>query len=238
MSENPRARYNNDDNVASFETFFRAWLVRQEHLLDELISAQENHHQSRDEDLKELVKRVLAHYQQYYQEKSKVAQHNVFLLFAPTWFTPFEQTFFWIAGFNPTLAFRVVNESVKDLADEQRQRMDSLSVETRVEEKLLNDELARIQESVAGPTIMELARRRGQLGEWEMTEGVEVTESNLRASLESLVANADMLRTTTTAKVVEILDPLQNVKFFTAVARLQLRIRRWASHGESEKDES
>lgn len=86
--------------------------------------------------------------------------------------------------------------------------------------------------------MMGQARRRGRLVEGELTEEEEVMESNLRASLESLVANADILRTPTAVKVVEILDALQNVKFLAATTQLRLRIRRWALHRESKKDES
>lgn len=94
---------------SSFEAFFEGWLVRQEHYLEELQSVLENCQESRHEDLEELSARVLSHYKQYYEEKSRMCSRNVFLVFNPTWFTPFERTFFWIAGFKPDLAFRLVS---------------------------------------------------------------------------------------------------------------------------------
>ncbi|KAJ0088587.1 hypothetical protein Patl1_31358 [Pistacia atlantica] len=218
--------------AVSFENFFQGWLVRQEHYLEELLSAKDDCH----DDLKDLINRVLAHYHQYYEEKSRLARSNIFLLFSPTWFTAFEQTFFWIAGFKPTLAFALVNDAIT-LTQEQNQRINSLKGEIRMEEKILNDELAKIQESVAAPPIMELARRWGSSVDGGITEEQEVMQS-LRSALESLVASADLLRTTTARKVVEILNPVQNVRFLAAATQLQLRIRSWGLQREGEGQET
>ncbi|KAE9445385.1 hypothetical protein C3L33_22718, partial [Rhododendron williamsianum] len=123
ISPNPNTTTSNNA-VAAFESFFQGWLVRQEHYLDQLLSSQQTSRQSRDSDLRELISRVLSHYQQYYEEKSKLANCNVFLVFSPPWFTPFERTFFWIAGFKPGLAFQVVGDTVgDDLTEDQKRRI-------------------------------------------------------------------------------------------------------------------
>ena len=62
----------------------------------------ENIHQTRLDDLRDLT-----HYQHYYEEKSRLAQYDIFVLFSPPWFSALERTFLWIAGFKPRLAFRV-----------------------------------------------------------------------------------------------------------------------------------
>ncbi|KAM1747742.1 hypothetical protein ACFX12_008824 [Malus domestica] len=46
----------------TFEAFYEGWLVRQEHFLDELLSAQQTIDEARDEDLQDLVSWVLFHY--------------------------------------------------------------------------------------------------------------------------------------------------------------------------------
>ncbi|KAH7843091.1 hypothetical protein Vadar_012503 [Vaccinium darrowii] len=223
----------NPNAVAAFESFFQGWLVRQEHYLDELLSSQQNSHESHDSDLTELISRVLSHYQHYYEEKSKLANCDVFLVFSPTWFTPFERTFFWIAGFKPALTFRLVNNAVTDLTDEQKRRLGVLVSETKAEERELGEELARIQESVAAPPIAELVRRegRGGLRDGEVDDAGEVFEA-LRAAMEGVVGRADLLRTRTAEKVVEVLSPVQNVRFLTAATQLQQRIRVWGLQKE------
>lgn len=218
----------------TFETFFEGWLVRQEHYLEELQTTLQNCHESREDDLKDLISRVLAHYQEYYEEKSRMANRNVFLVFAPTWFSPFERTFFWIAGFKPSLAFRVVGSSVNDMTEDQTRRLNQLKDETRAEETELANELARIQESVAAPPIMEMARRFGSTVDGEV-RNAEIALEAMRAGMEAVLANADMLRTRTAQKLLEILSPIQYVKFLLATTQLQLRVRMWGTQREAER---
>ncbi|KAG2686037.1 hypothetical protein I3760_10G156600 [Carya illinoinensis] len=222
--------------TASFEAFLEGWLVRQQHYLDELLSARQHCHEIRDEDLKDLVCRILAHYQEYYEEKSIIAQRDVFLVFSPTWFTSFERTFLWIAGFKPGLAFRLISNSVDDLSEDQHRRMNRLMEETKVEERALHHELAKIQESVAAPPLLEILGRGGRSINGEISEEDNVFAA-WRSALESAVANADALRTNTAVKVVEILSPAQSVRFLAAVSELQLRIRSWGLQREAEAQE-
>lgn len=213
-------------------------MVRQKHYLDELLSAQQHCHDMQDEDIKELCSRMLAHYQEIFEAKSRIAQRDVFLAFSPTWLTSLEQTFLWIAGFKPGMVFRIVTNSVLDMSEDQTHRMNRLMEETKLEERAHNDELAKVHESVAGPTMLEAARRSGRLVAGEASEE-ETAMATLRAALESVVANADSLRMRTTVKVVEILRPAQKVRFFAGAAQLQLKIRSWGlQRQEDERQES
>lgn len=106
-------------NADSIEAFLEGSLaVCQEHYLDELLSTQQHCHKMREKDLKELISRILAHYQEYYEEKSRMGHRDIFLVFSPTWFTSFERPFIWIAGFKPGLAFRLVTNAVDDLSED------------------------------------------------------------------------------------------------------------------------
>ncbi|PWA73082.1 transcription factor [Artemisia annua] len=216
-------------NVTEFETFFNGWLVRQEEYSQELRSALQTRETVADNDvLRELITRVLAHYQQYYEQKSRIANYDVSLVFSPPWFSAFERSFFWIAGFKPGLAFRIVSSSVDDMDTDQVERMERLTVETKAEERELENEMARIQESVAAPPIVEVVRRMeyGRNVDGMYNDMARATEG-LRGEMEVVLANADMLRSRTAERVVEILSPVQNVKFLAAVAELQLKIRMW-----------
>ncbi|XP_076914367.1 protein ZW2-like [Bidens hawaiensis] len=226
-----KSRRTSNTSVTDFENFFQGWLVRQEHYRDHLRTTIRNIETCTNEELRDLTARVLAHYQQYYEEKSRIANHDVSLVFSPPWFSYFEQSFFWLAGFKPGLTFRIVRTAVDDMSDEQVERMDRLRAETKEEERRLENEMARIQESVAAPPIVEVTRRgENSLVDWrydEMESAVEV----LRAEMEVVVGNADLLRTRTAERVVEIFTPVQNVKFLAAVTELQLKIRIWGVAG-------
>ncbi|KAA8517778.1 hypothetical protein F0562_015261 [Nyssa sinensis] len=161
-----------NNNFSSFEFFLEGWLVRQEHYLDELLSAQQRCQESRDEDLKDLITRC--------------------------------------------------------------QKMNQLIDETKKEERVLADKLARIQESVAAPPMLEMARQSSGVRDREIRV-VDAVLETLRSAMESVVINADLLRITTAEKVVEMLSPVQNVKFLAAVTQLQLKIWMWGLQKETER---
>ncbi|GAB4857342.1 hypothetical protein Ancab_015250 [Ancistrocladus abbreviatus] len=222
---------NNPHNRSTnpFEMFREGWLVRREHLLDELLSAADA---AKEQEPKELVARVLGQFEEFYGEKSREVHRNVFRMFSPPWCTPLECAFFWIAGFRPTVLFQIISHSINDLSPPQSLGIDGLRKETRMEERSLSDELARIQESVAGPVITDVARQMGRRrhGEIGLHYQPEEAMETLRSSTEALVANADLLRTRTAARVVEILTPRQSVKFLEASIQLQRNIRSSGAH--------
>jgi len=84
-------------------------------------------------------------------------------------------------------------------------------METKAEEKELENELARIQESVATPPVVEVARRE-KLAVYDTME-MEAAMETLRGEMEVVLANANMLRSRTAERLVEILTPIQNGGF-------------------------
>ncbi|CAM8955371.1 unnamed protein product [Rhodiola kirilowii] len=219
--------------VCTFEAFLSEWLIRQETFLDELRNSM---HQTinpngqaaaeeEEEARSDLVARVFAHYLEYFNAKSSVAQDSILLVFSPTWFTPFEKTFLWIAGFKPGLAFHLVKTFVLDLNDDQRLKIEQARKESRLEERDLMEELTRIQETIAAPPIYEMARRAATAVDGELV-GVESALDSLKIAMEELLECADFLRLKTLMSIMEILRSSQNVMFFAALARFQLQVRR------------
>ncbi|XP_026379826.1 protein DOG1-like 4 [Papaver somniferum] len=224
-------------NSSSFQLFLEGWLVRQEHYLDELTTTDSNIYEKHDSVLRDLIERVLAHYQQYYEAKSLLSKQDVFILFSPVWFSSLEKSFLWITGFRPCLAIKIVKNSVNDLSEEQLEKIEKLKLEIKEEEKEFDEDLIRIQESLAAPPFSEIARRFGRLvmnggnerrsrNKEEEEEEEEEFMAMLTSEMETLVERADFLRLKMTLKVIEILDSVQTVRFFVAVGKLQLRIRK------------
>lgn len=231
-----------DDN--SFEVFLEGWLIRQEQFLNELAVAQDtfDDQESQVNDMRDLISRVLAHYQEYYEEKSRMTHRNVFRAFSPTWFSPLERSFLWITGFNPGLIFNLVTDSVNNLSEHQVQRLNWLKHETKAEERSLTEEMAQIQESVASPPLADLARRVGMELIYTDNINTEIEEvdgniDQLKTALENVVTDADRLRTRTAERVVGLLNPLQSLKFLTAVGQLQLRVRMMGMEREAERQQ-
>ncbi|XP_004514219.1 protein ZW2-like [Cicer arietinum] len=215
-----------DANVASFEEFIQGWMVRQRNYLEELLSAQQQRQELDDSDRMSLLNRVLCHYGQYYEEKSKIAQQNILLVFSPPWLSSLEKSFLWVAGFKPGMAFHVVNRVLEDLSQDQKQRLSQINQETKMKERELNDELAKVHESMAAPPLVDMIRSHGRvcLSRSFMAEEGTVPMT-FKETLENLVTNADALRTETALRVVQVLKPAQVLNFFVAVAELQIKIR-------------
>ncbi|TMX05420.1 hypothetical protein EJD97_021719 [Solanum chilense] len=220
-------------SVGSFEAFLQGWLRRQEQFLNEVTITQTTLDES---IIRNLISRILAHYQEYYEEKSRMSHINVFYMFSPSWFSPLEKSFLWIAGFKPGLAFPLLMNSVNDLTENQIEMINGLKIETRIQERNLMDKLAKIQESVAAPPLMGLAQQYGMemLRDGEISEVDEEIEI-IRTAMENVVTDADRLRTKTADSVVGILNPLQSLKFLAAAAQLQLRIRMIGMQREAER---
>ncbi|CAM8966668.1 unnamed protein product [Rhodiola kirilowii] len=219
------------DNDESMHQFFHDWMSRQEAILDELQRSVSN--PNFDGDSSELVERVTAHYNEYYHAKSRVAHDNVFLLFSPTWLTPLERSFLWIAGFKPGLAFQIVDKFVwHDLSAEQRVRIEEVKRLTKAEEKELADEQARIQETVAAPPVVELARRVVRSVDGELVD-LEAVLGLMRSAMETLVECADFLRFRTVMRILGVLKSGQSVRFYAVLTQFQVQIRRWGTQREA-----
>jgi len=217
-----------DVNAASFEAFLQGWMVRQKEFLGELLSAQQQYQEGQRADVRPLIDRVICHYGQYFEEKSKLAHHNIFLVFSPPWFSSLEKSFLWVGGFKPGVAFQVVNTALRDLTEDQKEKMSKLKKESKVKERTLNDDLAKLQESVADPPLVDMARSQGRLcfsRSFMVDQGL--VPSAFKEKLENLVADADALRTDTALKIMKILRPAQIVSFMVSAAELQIKIRSW-----------
>ncbi|XP_040367460.1 uncharacterized protein LOC112178235 [Rosa chinensis] len=89
----------------------------------------------------------------------------------------------------------MVETSVQDLKPDQARE--------------LEEKMARIQESVAAPPILETARRVGRLMDGKISTLDEAMEA-LKAKMLRLTESADGLRGSTARKVVEVLSPSQS----------------------------
>lgn len=168
----------------------------------------------------------MTHYHDYFLAKARVCHWNVFLVLSPPWFSSYEQTFLWVAGFKPGLAINVVKRCGVELNSDQAERMASLTVEIKNEEKEIAERVMRLEQQVVAPPMLALARMGGRELNGMVLDADTAVE-RLAADMEVLVGRADYLRVKTVAKVVEILTTAQTVRFLAAMAQLQLRIRRW-----------
>ncbi|XP_076935648.1 protein DOG1-like 3 [Bidens hawaiensis] len=253
----------------SFNTFFQNWISEQNNYLQQLVTASNNHKQNQNQNdqglLAQLIKKVVQHYEQYYQEKSVWEKHDAISMLTPTWRSSLEDAFLWIGGWRPTLAIHLLYSKsglqleaklgdlirgistgdLGDLSPSQIERIDCLHRKTIQEERVLTEKLAKLQESVADRSMVELSNAVSEMMRSEEDAGGESEEKVRRAlelkneDVEELLHMADELRLETLKALIEVLTPIQAVYFLIAAAELHLRLHDWGKkrlHGNSDKE--
>ncbi|CAI9753519.1 unnamed protein product [Fraxinus pennsylvanica] len=211
---------------ATFTSFFENWLISQQIHLEDLQFLSESTNKD-EEECKDLVAKVLSHYQEYYQEKTKLVNSDVFVCFSPPWLTSFERSLLWISGFKPSMVFPLVKNSVGEfLSDEQSRRIELVRAEITRGERDMEQAMARIQESLAEPPIFYLMKKTGKLVDGEVPE-FDTAMDDLKKSLAEIIGDADDLRASVVRKIVEILSPVQSVKILAAAAEFNFKQENW-----------
>ncbi|WCJ35638.1 RESPONSE TO ABA AND SALT 1 [Euphorbia peplus] len=216
----------------NYETFFSNWVNHQKTLLQQLLQALSPQNPNTTALFSNLIDLVLSHYTLYYHEKGVAATEDPFLFFNPPWLTAFERTLLWFGDFKPSLIFKLINRSVTDLTEEQSERIEHLRAVTKREERKLADRMAGVQESLASVPLYSLARRSFRLIDGEVSTMDEAVEA-LKAGVLAIMEKADVLRGSTAANAVEILNPVQGIRFLAAAIHFQLETRRWGQQRAS-----
>ena len=213
-------------DIQSFGEYFEAWEVQHRSYLDKLLAAASSSVLEEEEEaLRHLVQQVLSHYQEYYDEKSKAAESDVFLMFSPPWFSSFERTLLWASGFKPSIAFRLLRQSVgNELTEDQNEKISAVKEETRRMEREISAALAAVQESVAAAPFCGLIKHEAILIDGEVSD-MENAVNQLKAAMLSVMRDADYLRQQTAGEVLEVLTPGQKVKFLAVTSQFWLHSR-------------
>ncbi|MCD7456175.1 hypothetical protein HAX54_030790 [Datura stramonium] len=241
------------ENGESFHKVFESWLIKQNQDLDQLVDASKDNN---NRMLSPLIQRVMKHYEEYYREKSRYAKADVLGMLHPSWRSNLEDAFLWIGGWRPSMAFHLLysksgiqleanlHELIRgistgdlgNISDNQLGKIDELQSKTIREERKLSENLAKVQESLADTSMVEVSHvvselmreQKGQLVEAEEEE--EKIKSNIGKKEEGLLnvlQKADDLRLRTLGEILRILTPIQAVHFLIAAAELHLRIHEW-----------
>ncbi|KAK3211387.1 hypothetical protein Dsin_016093 [Dipteronia sinensis] len=215
----------------------------------------DDHHQvSLEQVLGPLIDKVVNHYEKYYRAKSGSAKEDVLAMFSPCWRSQLEEAFLWIGGWRPSMAFHLLYSKsglqfearlsellsgiktgdLGDLSPNQVVRVDELQMKTIREEKQVTEKMAKLQETVADSSMVELSHKMTELirsgDRMSLEEEEEQVELNLTSKeegLEEMLDKADDLRLRTLREVISILKPMQAAHFLIAGAELHLRVHDW-----------
>lgn len=245
----------------NFQDFFEKWIVEQKEHLRELITMSKSPNQT-DSSIRNLVNRVLNHYEEYYKVKSNLAKENVFVMLSPSWTTILEDGFLWIGGWRPSMAFQLLysksglqlearlNELIQgvqtgdlgDLGPNQLTQVDRLQRKTIKEEREITEKMAKQQDTVADSEMVELSDLMTTLMENDDANGVSVLNDQVDSAMERkeeglarVLGMADDLRLRTLKGVIENLFPKQALHFLIAAAELHLRMHDWGKQMDEKK---
>ncbi|KAA8547046.1 hypothetical protein F0562_003475 [Nyssa sinensis] len=182
----------------------------------------ESTQESQERVLRPLIDTVVQHYEHYYQAKSSSAKLDVLAMFTPSWRSTLEDAFLWIGGWRPSMAFHLLYSKsglqletqlaeliqglstgdLSDLSPSQLIQVDVLQRKTIREEKDTTEKMAKHQETVADPSMVDLTHvvselvRSGEAGQEEggIEDQVESTIAPKESGLEMILQRADDLR--------------------------------------------
>ncbi|KAK2656372.1 hypothetical protein Ddye_009424 [Dipteronia dyeriana] len=200
----------------------------------------DDHQVSLEQVLGPLIGKAVNHYEKYYSAKSRSAKKDVLAMFSPSWRSQLEKAFLWIGGWRPSMAFHLLysksglqfeaqlsellrginTDDLGDLSPNQVVRVDELQMKTIREEKKVTEKMAKLQETVADSSMVELSHKVTELirsgDRMSSEEEDEQVESNLASKEEGfkeMLDKADDLRLRTLREVISILKPMQAVHF-------------------------
>ncbi|MCE3051349.1 hypothetical protein HAX54_049547 [Datura stramonium] len=241
----------------SEECLYETWTSLQREEVKELEQAvaRTRKGEADEHQLTQLIKKMVQHYQDYANNRCRLARTNVSPLFAPTSCTPLENSVLWIGGCRPSsfirFAYALCGMDIEsrladflqgrkvgnlgELTTEQVAMIDALQAKTIKEENKLTSRLASLQEDIVDQPLVSKANK--ELGDsthnhHECGNADEALDEHAQHMADVMEA-ADELRMKTLKEIVfTILLPVQAVEYLAAAKRMRLCFQQWGKKRE------
>ncbi|XP_009792490.1 protein DOG1-like 3 [Nicotiana sylvestris] len=231
------------------ESLHESWLNLQHEELIELeqAAAQIKNGVKDDHKLTQLIAKIINNFQDYCNNRSRLAKKDVSPFFAPKSCTPFENSVLWIGGCRPSSFIRLIYalsgmeieshlieflEGIKTgefhgLTIEQMTVIDKLQTKTIQEERKLCSKLASLQEDIVDQPLASKMMKDQENAD----EDLDKHSHNMATVMEE----ADKLRMKTLKQIVSILiTPAQAVEYLAAAKRIRLCLKQWGKKRDHE----
>lgn len=243
----------NSDHIRQ-KCLYEEWMNIQEQELLELQQAARlredgNYNES---NLKQLIEKIVVHFQDYIEKRSRMARRDVTPFFAPTWCSSLENSGLWIGGCRPSSYVRLIyalcgldieshlaeflqgsrTGNIGDLSGQQIEKVDRLRRETIRKENNLSSMIASLQEDMVDQPLVTIARKLDD--DWGENRDVEKELEKHGKAMASVLEEADMLRLNTVKEIVSIFTPAQTLDFLAAGKKLRLCVKEWGKKKDHE----
>ncbi|XP_026410591.1 protein DOG1-like 2 [Papaver somniferum] len=233
-----------------FHRCFENWINQQEKDLNELNQVAKEDRRN-DEKLQTIAEKNIKQFQEYHERRILLVKEDPASSFSPTWTTPFENSFLWIAGCRPTLAIQLVytlcgteleahleeflqgirRGNLGELSSIQLGLVNELHCKTVKEEEMISNRLEVLQEDIGEQQLASLINTSH-----DCETNVQVMNKAVddhAAELARIWEETDRLRLKTVKELIHILTPLQAVDFLVAAKKLYLSMHEW---GQTRRD--
>ncbi|KAK6917698.1 Transcription factor TGA like domain [Dillenia turbinata] len=218
---------------------FDDWLNLQRSDLEEILGTLNSPQPEDPNTLVQLVEKSIQHFQDYMNNRTRLARSNPATFYTPAWCSKLENSLL------PTLAIRLVyalcgsdletrlaevirgerTGSLADLNASQLRRVDGLQRHTVQEEERLTGKMASLQEEIADHPLAIIAKASGEVG--ELTPDVTRAFAEHERAMASLMEEADELRMKTLKELTNILTPMQSIDYLAGAKKLHLSMHQW-----------
>ncbi|KAL2536123.1 bZIP transcription factor family protein [Forsythia ovata] len=208
--------------AALFDMEYSRWLDDDHRHMSELRTAMQSH--LSDGELRIIVDKYIAHYDELFCLKEVAAVSDVFHLITGMWTTPAERCFLWMGGFRPSDLIKLLIAQLDTLTEHQAVGIYSLQQSLQQAEEALSQGLEQLQQSLI-TTIANCSIN-------DSMHHMAIALSKL-TGLEGFVRQADNLRQQTLHQLRRILTVRQAAKCFLVIGEYYDRLRAlsslWAS---------
>ncbi|XP_074349551.1 transcription factor TGA9-like isoform X2 [Apium graveolens] len=213
---------NISQGAAIFDMEYARWLDDDNRHMAELRTGLQAH--LSDSDLRMIVDRHIAHYDEIFHLKGVAAKSDVFHLITGMWASPAEHCFLWLGGFRPSDLIKMLISQLDLLTEQQLMDIYSLQHSTQLAEDALSQGREQLQQSL----IDTIAIGSSSDGMHQMAVAL-----GKLSNLEGFVHQADNLRQQTLHQLHRIFTVRQAAKCFLVIGEYHGRLRAlsslWAS---------
>ncbi|CAK9327510.1 unnamed protein product [Citrullus colocynthis] len=216
-----------------FSNFFERWVSELEEFVKHLMKVDAS---DQDPHLRALVSKLTAHFKLYYSVKWAQAHQDVLAFFSPSWLTPLETAYNWVTGWKPSMAFRLILPIHPPVSPDQLLHLHQLRLRIKAQQDRVDRDMERHQMALADRDMVHLSRlrtRSRRSGEREplLLDGqVDVAINALLRRLEKTMKAADCVRLNTLKGILDLLTPLQCVRFCLSISLIHIRLRQWGNN--------
>ncbi|KAL0394248.1 UNVERIFIED_CONTAM: protein DELAY OF GERMINATION 1 [Sesamum latifolium] len=236
------------------QCLYKEWMRLQEQELSELLHHSLNLNNStdtNDAEMTELLEKIIQHFQDYCDNRRRLAHRHVSAFFSPSWCTSLENSMAWIAGCRPSSFFNLVyalcgsnidsrlshflqdgNSDFPKLSASQLSAIDKLQRRTTIEEEILTAQMASMQQDMTDVPLALIARELSP--RHELNLDVQKGLGKFEQAMLSAMDDADKLRLNTVKELFKILKPGQALEYIIAAKKLRLCIQSWGIERDRE----